>query len=129
MQLLVALSSGTITARSGLALKQTRAQDNTTTTDNSTTPIIERYKPESGMEFACDATLRPDTTWNYTGKCALFTTFASPNVWTIRWENEMRYRVWRFVGLTFMLHVIYDAAQSLHTQFRQGAMITFFAEP
>lgn len=116
------------TARCGIALKQTRAHDNTQLTDNLFTDPVERYKAESGVELVSEATLVRDTTITATGKLALFTTFTDPDVVNVRWESELRYRIWRFVGLTVTLQAIYDASQMLRLQFRQSAMITFFAE-
>jgi len=129
LQYLRIIPAGTITARSGVALKQTRAMDNTLLTDNYLTPEIERFKSETGIEFVSEAILAKDSLLQYSGRLALFTTFVNLATWTVRWENELRFRLWKFVGLTIQLQAIYDAVQSTRLQYKQGAMISFFAEP
>lgn len=123
------LRTASVSARAGIALKQTRARDNTLLTDNPFTPEIERYHAETGVEMAGDAYYARDTTLVYTGKLDLFTTFKYPSVWAARWENELRVRLWNFIGVTVDLQVVNDVSQTSRVQFRQEAMLSFFAEP
>lgn len=129
LQYLRCLPAGMLSARGGIALKQTRASDNTLLTDDFLTPAIERFKSETGIEFVGEAILTQDSVLQYSGRVAMFTTFTQFERWTIRWDNELRYRLWRFVGLTIQLQTMYDATQSTRLQYKQGAMISFFAEP
>jgi hypothetical protein len=70
--------------RGGLALKQTRAQEYMQLTDNPSTPTVERYKAESGVTFSADLRAARDSTMLLIGALDLFTTFAHPDVWTLR---------------------------------------------
>ncbi len=115
-----------LTARAGLALKQTRAHDNTLLTDNPYTSAVERFKSESGLEIVSEAAWQQDSMWTYDGKFGLFTTFLAPSVWTVRWENELHIRIWKVVGFTVVLRVVHDPEQDTRTQFNESAMVTIF---
>lgn len=116
--------SGMFNTRIGMALQQIRAEHNTMLTDDYTTPkVVEAYSARSGIEFVNEAMLRGDSTVSYVGRLGLFGTFKDLNVWTVRWENETRFRIWKSIGLTWTFNVLHDIKQTRRTQFKQAILL------
>jgi hypothetical protein len=109
-----------------VALKQTRTQEYAQLTDNPSTATIERYKAESCVTFCADLRAARDSTMLLIGALDLFTTFAQPDLWTLRWNNELRIRVWGILGVSCVLQVIKDPAQSSSLQYRQMLAVSVF---
>ncbi len=110
--------------RVGVAIQQIRAKYNTMLTDDYTTfDVKEAYRPQSGIEFVNDATLRGDSTLTYEGKLTLFGSFEDLSVWTVEWKNETRFRLWKSIGLTWTFNVLHDIRQTRRTQFKHSVML------
>lgn len=115
--------SGMFNTRLGVSLQQIRARYQTQMSDDYMTPEIEQYKSQSGIEFVNEGTLRQDSTLTYTGRLSLFGSFQELGVWSVRWENETRFRLWKFFGLTWTFNVLHDIKQTRRTQFKQAIML------
>lgn len=116
--------SGMFTARTGLALRQIRAEKNTQQSDDYTTPKVkEGYKAESGIEFESSAIFRSDSTITYNGRLSLFSSFQKLEEWSVRWENETRFVLWKSIGLTWTLQVLHNVRQTRRTQFKQSILL------
>jgi hypothetical protein len=110
--------------RIGAALQQIRAHSNTQLTDDYTTlKEHEAYSARSGIEFASNAFFQGDSTVRYTGRLGLFGTFKDLGVWTVRWENETVFKLWKSIGLTWTFNVIHDIRYTRRTQFKQAIML------
>jgi len=117
-------SSGTFNTRIGVALQQIRANNHTQLTDDyKTLDIQEKYRAQSGMEFVNEAYLRGDSTLTYRGRFTLFGSFEELDIWTVRWENETRFKLWKAFGITWTFNVVHDVRQTRRTQFRQSVML------
>ncbi len=116
--------SGMLNTRIGLALRQTRTHLNTSLTDDYTTRgIAETYRAQSGIEFASDANFRADSTVSYSGRFSMFGSFDDLGVWSLRWDNETRFVLWKSIGLTWTLQVLHDVRQTRRTQFKQAILL------
>jgi hypothetical protein len=122
-------SAGMFNTRLGISLQQIRAHSQTLMTDDYTTfGVVERYKPQSGIEIVNEAMLRQDSTLTYTGRLSFFGSFKKLDVWTVRWENETRFRLWKFLGLTWTFNVLHDITQTRRTQFKQSITLGMFED-
>lgn len=116
--------AGSFNTRLGVALQQIRAEHHTQMTDDYTTrDVVEAYRPQSGVEFVNDANLVGDSTLNYRGRFTLFGSFEELDVWSVRWENETRFRIWKSVGITWIFNVVHDVRQTRRTQIKQSVML------
>jgi hypothetical protein len=116
--------AGTFNTRVGLALQQIRAKHHTRMTDDYLTPkIVEQYKPLSGIEFVNEAYLRGDTTVTYIGRLTMFGSFQDLDIWSVRWENETRFQLWKSFTLSWTFNLIHDVRQTRRTQFRQAILL------
>lgn len=117
-------TGGMFNTRLGVAIQQIRAKYNTNLTDDYMTfKEKEAYRPQSGIEFVNEAWLRGDSTLNYTGRFTLFGSFEEMDVWSVRWENETRFRLWKAINLTWTFNVVHDIRQTRRTQFKQSVML------
>jgi hypothetical protein len=44
-------------------------------------------------------------------------------VWTVRFESETKFAVWKSFGFTWTLAIVQDVRQSLRTEFRESMMV------
>jgi hypothetical protein len=113
--------TGYYSARVGVSLMQIRAHDHPYLSDDPMTyGAIERYRARSGIEVVNEGSVAADSSITCTGRLALLGSFQQPEVWSARFEGEIRARVWRFIGVTLALNVLHDITQTRRTQFRQS---------
>jgi hypothetical protein len=118
-----------ITSRIGFALKQFRADKFTKLTDDrKTTDIIETYKEETGLQWTTDSFFEIDSNFNYKATVDLFTTYESPEIWTVKWQNEFKSKVWRFLTVSLKLDLFYDEKQMKKLQFGQSLRLGVSSE-
>ena len=117
------IGNNRLTTRLGITLQQIRADDHTELTDNFTTPIKEQYKADSGIEWISEAQQTLDTAVTYTGRIATRAVFLRLDRWTVLWENEFRFKIWKFIGATLTINLNYNPNQSATMQFRQAMSI------
>ena len=129
LQYVKSVMRGTVSFRCGLAWKQTKAHSNTLLTDDYRTASVERYRSDTGVEIVGDAAWMIDSSTTYLGSAELLTTFKHPDIWAIRWENELRVNIWKFIGVTLQLRMVYDQSQVARLQYKQGAMISLSVVP
>jgi hypothetical protein len=111
----------TITSRIGVSLKQVRAHLNTRLTDDySTSGVIERYKPESGINFKTELTYYISKDLIYRSNAEFFGTFKILELWTVKWQNEIQVNIWKFLCILIKADVYYDEKQKAELQFKQS---------
>lgn len=116
---------GSANIRLGIVLQQIRSHFHTDQTDNPTTlNIREAYKPTSGIELVGETRLTLDSNIIFNGRMSLHSTFKDLDVWSVLSENEIRIRIWKFIGFIIMANIAYNREQSLKTQFRQSTMLS-----
>lgn len=113
--------SGYLNSRLGVALQQVRARHNTLQTDDwRTKGIVETYRAQAGIEFVNDMMYRFDSTARYVGRFGMLGDFNTPTRWTVRFENQLRFRLWRFIGVELLCNIFCDPRVSPRTQIRQS---------
>jgi hypothetical protein len=117
-------SSSMVMTRLGVTLQQVRARYHTRMSDDPKTPDEqEAYSAQSGIEWVSDALLRLDTNIGYNGRLSLTSTFEQPGIWTVRSENILQFRIWKFIGATLAISIVHDIRQTRKTQFKQSLML------
>jgi hypothetical protein len=113
-----------ITSKIGLSIKQIRAKCHTGMTDDrATKDIVEGYKTEAGLSFTTDARVQIDSSINYTGRLDLFGKYENPEVWTVKFENQFDFKIWKFLGIVFECNICYDEKQMLKLQYIQNTRL------
>ncbi|MBK8912843.1 MAG: hypothetical protein IPM61_16185 [Chlorobi bacterium] len=107
-------------SRLGFTLQQLRAHYHTQQTNDVRTPEIEAYKAQSGVEWVNEMSAQIDSSLTYTGRFGMFGSFDDVRVWAVRSENELRVKVWKFIGVTWNFTVVQDVRQTRRTQIRQS---------
>jgi len=108
-----------LNCRLGFLFQQIRANKQTQQTDDPKTKEKERYKPSNGIEQITELIWKPDSSLSCNSKLTLQSTVSGLDVWYMKWETEMRVRVWKSLGVIFGLGVLQDTKQSLRTQIKQ----------
>lgn len=109
--------------RLGITLQQIRTHYHTELSDNPATPLKEQYKSDSGIEWISEAQQKFDSTIQYTGRFATRATFKHLDRWTVLSENEIRFRIWKFIGAILTINLNYNLEQSSTLQFKQVVSI------
>lgn len=113
--------SGYWSSRLGIALQQVRARHNTLLTDDwKTRDVVEAYRAQTGIEFVNDVMYRFDSTARYVGRFGMLGDFRAPTRWAVRFENQLRFRLWRFIGVELLFNILCDPRVSPRTQIRQS---------
>lgn len=122
-------SHSVLSTRLGISLQQVRAKDHTQMSDDPKTPREkEAYKAQSGIEWVSDAVLRLDTNISFNGRLTLMSSFQESEIWMVRSENIIQFRLWKFVGATLAFNIIHDIRQTRRTQFKQSLMLGIVQE-
>ncbi len=116
---------GFISSRIGLSLQQVRARWHTSQTDDPKTKgITEAYKADSGIEWLSEANLKTDSSAiAYTTRLGTRTLINNHLHWYSMWENEARFKVWKFIGVVLTVNLTHNPEQSKRVQFRQSLQI------
>jgi hypothetical protein len=110
-----------LTFRMGISLKQIRAKEYTAMTDDrKTRDIKEGYKAESGIDITANGNTMLDSSITYRGKLRMFGTFDNLKVWTINYENEFEFTIWKALKIILNMDLIYNDKQTAGIQYRQS---------
>jgi hypothetical protein len=105
----------------GISLKQIRAKEYTAMTDDrKTRDIKEGYKAESGIDITANGNTMLDSSITYRGKLRMFGTFDNLKVWTINYENEFEFTIWKALKIILNMDLIYNDKQTAGIQYRQS---------
>lgn len=108
-------------SRIGLSFKQIRAERYTQMTDDKATKdIVESYKAETGIQWKTDCNVALTDFVLYKGSLDSFGTFENLSRWSVKWLNELQFKVWEFLAVTFKLDIIYDEKQIAELQYKQS---------
>jgi len=110
-------------SRLAFTLQQLRARHHTQQTNDARTPETETYKAQSGIEWVNEISAHIDSSLTYTGRFGMFGSFDDLGVWAVRSENELRVKVWKFIGVTWNFTAVQDIQQTRRTQLRQSLML------
>lgn len=117
-------STGMFTANIGLGQRMTSARNNATFVDDPFTfDVVETFRRESGIDFSSMARFRTDSTISYYGRLNLFGTLQDLGVWTVRWDNETQFIIWKSLGLTWKFTVVHDIRYTRRTQIQQAILL------
>lgn len=92
-------------------------------TDDENTIKIEKFKFETGIESVTDFDFKIDDNIIYKSKLRLFSQFTSLDVWDIRFDNIIAAKVSKLISVNFNYLVVYEKAQSLKTQIKEGLQV------
>jgi hypothetical protein len=108
----------------GLSLQQVRADKHYMLTDDwKTKDIIERYKTDSGISIKNEMRLKLNDNINYRNSLDLFTSFDDLNIWTLRLENQLDIKIWKFLGIVVDFNIYYDDNQMKNIQYIQNTQL------
>lgn len=86
---------------------------------------VEKFKFETGIESVTDVDYKLDDNIVYKSKLRLFSQFKSLDVWDVRWDNIIAAKVTKYISVNFGYLLIYEKAQSVKTQIKEGLQIGF----
>jgi hypothetical protein len=108
-------------SRLGVSLKQTRTHIfNKLADDRTTKDIIERYKPESGIQWKTESRFKFNPTLDYKTTLDLFSSFKDLSKWAVKFENEFKVTIWQFVAILLKMDLIYNESQAAYLQYNQS---------
>jgi len=114
-------STKQINSRFGISLKQIRAHDHTQLTDDrKTLIIIERWKPDSGIQWKSEAKIKFISICDYKGILDVFTTFDDMTKCVVTMQNEFKLSIWGYLAILLKIDLIYDEKISAKTQYNQS---------
>jgi hypothetical protein len=110
-----------VSSRIGLSLKQTRADKYTQMSDDPTTPLIkEKFKSETGIQWRTETLLLLDSAASYMGIFDFFASFGMIEKYTVKFQNEFQFFIWRFFGILIKFDFVYDEKQKKGLQLKQS---------
>lgn len=86
---------------------------------------VEKFKFETGIESVTDVDYKLAENIVYKCKLRLFSQFRSLDVWDVRWDNIIAAKVTKYISVNFGYLLIYEKAQSVKTQIKEGLQIGF----
>lgn len=107
--------------RIGLAFKETftdrfrQYSDDVNTLDKK-----EAFKFQTGAESVTEAKYNLAENLFYTSKLRLFSAFETLDVWDVGWDNTFSAKVNDLIGMNLNVLLVYEKAQSLKTQLKEG---------
>lgn len=108
-----------VTLRGGLNLQQIRASRHREQTDNPTTVgIREGYKESAGCEALIDGQIRLDSGITLVTRTTVRRAMTPPVMWNVQSDNEVRCKVWRFLGVLLTYSATYNPQQTGRVQQR-----------
>lgn len=112
-----------IITRFGIAFQEVITNKFTQYSDKKDTPEIEKFRFETGIESVTDFSYPLDTNLTWKCKLRLFSRFESLDVWDVLWDNILTGKVNNWLSVNFSLILLYEKAQSLKTQMKEGLQI------
>ena len=109
--------------RLGIATQETFTKNNTKYTDDSTTPEIEKFKFETGIESVTNAEYTLAENLLAKSSLRLFTRFKDLSVWDARWDNTIVAKVNNFINVNFAFLMVYQQDQSAKVQIKEALQL------
>ncbi|MGC8749173.1 MAG: DUF3078 domain-containing protein [Candidatus Kapaibacteriota bacterium] len=114
-----------LTNRLGISLKQIRAENYTTMTDDPRTKERERWKSEAGVEWKSETTVRIENNVRLSTTNEIFASLKKLKDSTFRNSTELQVSLWKSLGLVLKLDLMYDQRQKTGMQYRQSMRLGF----
>lgn len=112
-----------IVTRFGIAFQEVITNKFTQYSDKKDTPEIEKFRFETGIESVTDLEYTVDTNLKWKSKFRLFSRFESLDVWDVLWDNTVTGKVNTWLSVNFSFILLYEKAQSLKTQMKEGLQV------
>lgn len=113
-----------ITTRLGIGFQETITNKFPNYSDDpSTTPEIEKFKLDTGIESVTDGSFKLDDNVLYNSQLRLFSKFKELDVWDVRWDNLITAQISKYFNVNFNVLVIYEKKQSLKTQLKEALQL------
>lgn len=113
-----------ITTRFGVAFQEVITNKFRQYSDKpETQDKIEAFKFETGLESVTDFDYTIDTNVQWKSKLRFFSRFESLDVWDVLWDNTITGKVNNWLNVNFTYILLYEKAQSLKTQMKEGLQI------
>lgn len=112
-----------IVTRFGIAFQEVITNKFTQYSDDPSTPEIEKFKFETGIESVTDIALELDTNLKWKSKVRFFSRFESLDVWDVLLDNTVTGKINTWLSVNFTYILLYEKAQSLRTQMKEGLQI------
>jgi hypothetical protein len=110
--------------RLGVGLKQTWADKfYDIYTDDASTPEIEKFKNESGIESVTEYKWEFLENMSYYTYLRLFGTFEDLSIWDVRWDNVITAKINDYFNVNFNVLLIYDEDQSIKRQIKEALQL------
>ncbi|MBS1550503.1 MAG: DUF3078 domain-containing protein [Bacteroidetes bacterium] len=110
--------------RLGLAFKETFTDRFRQYSDDvKTAGKREAFKFQTGVESVTEAKYNLAENLFYTSKLRLFSAFETLDIWDVGWDNTISAKVNDLIGVNLNVLLIYEKAQSLKTQLKEGLNI------
>ncbi len=110
--------------RLGVALQETFTNKFRNYSDDpETTPEIENFKFETGMESVTEGQVTLDDNLLFDTQLRLFTRFDALDVWDVRWDNILTAKVNSYINVNFNVLIIYEKSQSPKTQLKEALQL------
>ena len=93
--------------------------------DPETKNEVEKFKFETGIESVTDIDYKLAENIVYKSKLRLFSQFKSLDIWDVRWDNIVAAKVTKYISVNFGYLLVYEKAQSVKTQIKEGLQIGF----
>jgi Protein of unknown function (DUF3078) len=84
---------------------------------------LKAFKFETGIESVTDINYHLQDNILYSCKIRLFSQFQSLDVWDIRFDNVISGQLTKLISVNFTYLLIYEKAQSPHTQTKEGLQV------
>ena len=109
--------------RVGIATQETFTKNNTKYSDDPTTPEIEKFKVETGIESVTNAEYTLAENLLAKSSLRLFTRFNDLSVWDVRWDNAIVAKVNNFINVNFAFLMVYQQDQSAKVQIKEALQL------
>jgi len=107
--------------RLGLAFQETFTNEFTQYSDDiETKDKIETFKFQTGIESVTETNQTVADNLFYAGRLRLFSAFDQLDVWDVEFDNTLTAKVNDFLNVNLNILVVYEKAQSLKTQLKEG---------
>ena len=107
--------------RLGLAFQETFTSEFTQYSDDiETKDKIETFKFQTGIESVTETNQTVADNLFYSGRLRLFSAFDQLDVWDVEFDNTLTAKVNDFLNVNLNILVVYEKAQSLKTQLKEG---------
>lgn len=112
--------------RTGVAVQEIFTNRYRKFTDDPTTPEVEAFKYETGIESVAEADYNISENLNIKSNLRLFSRFEKMDVWDVRWDNIITAKITEFINVNFNFLLLHDIKQTRKTQVKEGLQLGIF---